>query len=180
MATFYALTEAQITALLNSSGLIAGSVYYATDSGKKYLATTNRDNTVGLADTGLIMTGKLELGFDGAVGAQGEPGPTGATGATGPQGPAGAGGVKNVVTATANYTTATSDDVILANSSSPMTISITTSGLDNKITTVKSIGTGTVTVQGVTGTIDGQASVDCSLQETSIDLLFDGANFWIQ
>jgi hypothetical protein len=52
--------------------------------------------------------------------------------------------------------------------------------LDNKITTVKSIGTGTVTVQGVTGTIDGQASVDCSLQETSIDLLFDGANFWIQ
>jgi hypothetical protein len=118
------------------------------------------------------MTGSIELGFDGARGNDGPAGPTG------PQGPAGTGSIKNIHIATANYTTAVSDDVVLANSATPITVLVTTASLGKKITTIKAIGAGVVTVQPVSGTIDGQASVTL-IKEESLDLQFDGTNFEI-
>jgi hypothetical protein len=163
MAVFHSTSQAQILALLNSQGLVAGDLYYSTDELNLYLACTNQDGSVGIALTGTIMTGAIELGFNGAVGADG---------------PAGTGSIKNIAVATANYTTAVSDDVVLANSSTPITILVTTASLDKKITTIKAIGAGVVTVQPVSGTIDGQASVTL-IKEESLDLQFDGTNFEI-
>src|SRR5580700_3968498 len=127
MAVFHSTSYAKILALLNSQGLVAGDLYYATDTLNLYLACTNQDSSVGIALTGTIMTGSIELGFDGA---RGNDGPAGPAGPTGPQGPAGTGSIKNIHIATANYTTSVSDDVVLANSATPITILITTASLD--------------------------------------------------
>ena len=176
MATvFHSTSHAQLLAMLDAGNITVGDLYYETDTQTLFIGCSNTNSQVGIAPTNMLLTGEITLGFNGAVGGDG---PAGPAGPTGPQGPAGTGSIKNISVATANYTTAVSDDVVLANSATPITILVTTASLDKKITTIKAIGAGVVTVQPVSGTIDGQASVTLISQE-SLDLQFDGTNFEI-
>lgn len=87
---------------------------------------------------------------------------------------------RQVVTKTANYTTAVLDDVVLMNSASATTVTLTTTGIvSGKLYRVKNLSTGAVTVQGATGNIDGAANVTLAAQYQSMDFVFDGTNLWI-
>jgi hypothetical protein len=44
--------------------------------------------------------------------------------------------------------------------------------------TIKNISTGTCTVQGASGTIEGSSTVTLN-PSNSFDIVFDGTNFWI-
>jgi hypothetical protein len=126
VSVFHSQPYASLIALLNSSGLIAGDLYYTTDTQILYIALTNSEGNVGIAATGAIMTGNIQLGFSGA---QGPEGPEGPTGPTGPQGPAGSGSTNNIATESGNYTTQTSDDSVFCTGTSPQTITLTTAGI---------------------------------------------------
>jgi hypothetical protein len=66
-ATFHSIPYNKIIALLNGAGLVSGDLYYANDTQTLYLALTNTDGAVGIAQTGLILTGAIQLGFNGNV-----------------------------------------------------------------------------------------------------------------
>jgi hypothetical protein len=186
MATFHSVSARQLAILVTLNQITPGDVYYNTSQNPGALMIAATDGHLVPFDN-IILNGNISgeagsqgpTGPTGPAGANGTNGTNGATGATGPQGPAGTGSVKQVVVKTANYSTSILDDVVLANSASPITILITTAGLTTKITTVTNISTGIVTVQGVTGQIDGQANV-ALLNGESLDLLWDGSNFRIQ
>jgi hypothetical protein len=189
MATFHSCSAQQLAILVTLNQIVPGDVYYNTSQNPGALMIAATDGHLVPFDN-IILNGNIsgEAGADGptgptgpqgANGTNGTNGTNGATGATGPQGPAGTGSVKQVVVKTANYSTSIADDVVLANSTTPITILITTAGLTTKITTVTNISTGIVTVQGVTGQIDGQANISLLAGE-SLDLLWDGSNFRIQ
>jgi len=176
--TFHSMKSAQILGLLNSSGLVASDLYYATDTQQLYVACTNQDSTVGIAETGMILTGDIELGFNGAVGAQGEQGEQGEQGI---QGPPGTGSLEVVGVYTSSSNVPITVTAAFANSSSAITLTIVTASLTTgQVTNVKNIGLGVCSVVGASGNIDGQsASVDL-LTDDSISLLWDGTNFWLQ
>lgn len=92
----------------------------------------------------------------------------------------GSGNILPQVTKTGNYTTAITDAVILVNSSSATVITLTAIGLVNgQLYRIKNINTGTVTITPTSGTIDNAASIALTIQYQSVDLQFDGTNFWI-
>jgi len=81
---------------------------------------------------------------------------------------------------TATYTTLITDSYVLMNSASATTVTVTTSGLlVGQNLTIKNIGTGVVTITPVSGTIDRSASMTLSIQYQSVDMVWDGSNFWI-
>ena len=77
-----------------------------------------------------------------------------------------------------NYTTATTDEVVVATAS--CTITLKTTGLPTgHVYTVTNSSSGSVTVQPASGLIEGEA--DAVLYEKdSLDLLFDGTNFIVK
>lgn len=86
----------------------------------------------------------------------------------------------NQSTATGNYTVTTADSIILADSSSNITVTIpAASQCENKRFTVKMIGTGNVTVTASSGLIDDATSQIINVQYTSICIVSDGSNYWI-
>lgn len=92
----------------------------------------------------------------------------------------GSGNILPQVTKTGNYTTAPTDAVILVNSASATAITLTAAGLVNgQLYRIKNISTGTVTITPTSGTIDNAASIALTIQYQSVDLQFDGTNFWI-
>src|ERR1700684_225748 len=157
MATvFHSTSHAELLRMLDAGNITVGDLYYETDTQTLFVGCSNTNSQVGIAPTNMLLTGDITWGASGAVGPDG---PVGPAGPQGPQGPSGTGSVKNIHVATANYTTQTSDDVVLANSATLITILISTSGLLTQITTVTNISTGIVPVRRVTGQIDGQANV---------------------
>jgi hypothetical protein len=177
VATFHSLSERAILALLNSSGLVAGDLYFSTDENNLYLACTNTDGGVGIALTGMIATGNIQLGFSGAQG------PTGATGATGPQGPKGdpgSGSENNIATESGDYTAPITIQTILCSGTGAQQITLTTTGLaSGSVYVVTVTGKGPVTVIPQTGLINGQANVQL-LANDSASFCFDGTNFSIE
>jgi Major tropism determinant N-terminal domain len=90
---------------------------------------------------------------------------------------------KAVVAKTSNYTATSTDDTILVNATSGnVTITLPTSGISTgKIYTIKKTDSSshTVTLAPSSGTIDGQSNAVTSVQYTSLDVQFDGTNYWI-
>jgi hypothetical protein len=176
-SVFYSTTHAALLRMLAANQVVPGNLYFEADTNTLFVGCTNTSSEVGVAPTNLLLTGDITLGFNGAIGADGPPGPAGPQGI---QGPAGAGSVASIHVATANYTSSIVDTAILANSATPISITITTTALTvGQVTSVTNINTGLVTVAGQTGLIDGNANV-ALLQQESIDLLWDGTNFIIQ
>jgi hypothetical protein len=86
----------------------------------------------------------------------------------------------NIVKPTGNYTTTTTDDVVLINCSTACTVTVTTSGLTAKIIQIKNIGTAAVTITPVApATVDGSTSTQLALRLQSVRLVWDGTNFWL-
>jgi paraquat-inducible protein B len=81
---------------------------------------------------------------------------------------------------TGSYGTVSTDGTILMNSASASALTLNTSGLTTGQTIrIKNINTGTVTITPSSGTIDGSASVQISIQYEAIEVVWDGSNFWI-
>ena len=92
----------------------------------------------------------------------------------------GGGGTVAPVTKTSSYVTSIANVEILMNSASATTVTLTTASLPSGwVYRVKNINTGVVTVTPASGTLDGAASQNLSLQNQSFDCLWDGTNFWI-
>ena len=85
-----------------------------------------------------------------------------------------------VTNITADYTSSTNNEVILADATSA-TITITLTTASNIKVSVKKIdsSTNTVTIQASSGNIDGQTSITLSNQYESKTLVCDGSNWWI-
>ncbi|RKZ25658.1 hypothetical protein DRQ26_05560, partial [bacterium] len=83
-----------------------------------------------------------------------------------------------VVTITSGYTVTGNEGIILANGT--FVISLPTAvGIEGKKVFIKNIGTGTITVQAVSGqTIDGNNTKDLSTQYSLISIVSDGSN-WV-
>jgi hypothetical protein len=86
----------------------------------------------------------------------------------------------NLVTKTTDYTTLISDEIILGNSASPITITLITAvGNTGLQYTIKNINTGQVTIDGnTTQTIDGQLTQGLNQYE-SLTIVSDGSNWHI-
>ncbi len=61
MARFHSMSHVKLLALLNSVGVVAGDLYYATDTHELFIACTTTEGNVGIAKTGLIMTGHISM-----------------------------------------------------------------------------------------------------------------------
>jgi len=124
-----------------------------------------------------VLASNVLVNINGLLSGTGAVGPKGDTGAQGPVGPA---YVPSVVEKTGDYTTSVDDDIVLANFSAPHTITLITSGIPaGKKYTVTVIGAAKATVVPQSGPINGES--DAVLFEgDSLDLLWDGANFFVQ
>jgi hypothetical protein len=176
-SVFYSTNHAELLRMLAANQIVAGNLYFETDTNTLFIGCSNTESQVGLAPTSMLLSGDITLGFNGAVGADGPAGPQGIQGI---QGPAGAGSIASIHVATANYVSSVGDTAILANSATAISITITTTGLTTgQITSVTNINVGLVTVVGQTGLIDGNANV-ALLQNESVNLLWTGSAFVIQ
>jgi hypothetical protein len=94
-----------------------------------------------------------------------------------------AGFSKAIVAKTTTYTAAAADDTILANASGGgFTITLHVTGIPTgKIYTIKKTDSSAniITLSPASGTIDGQSTVGISTQYQSLDVQFDGTNWWI-
>lgn len=83
-------------------------------------------------------------------------------------------------TQTANHAMAPLEGIVLANGTVQITLPDVTQAdvLIGKRYTVKNIGTGTVTVVPVAGTIDGAANFVMTVQYSSVDFVTDGTNWF--
>jgi hypothetical protein len=189
MAVFHSLPYNKIIQLLNGSGLVAGDLYFSTDSSTLYVACTNTDGAVGIAQTGLILTGNLQLGFNGNAASIAGAAVVGTPQAGDvlifdgeswiPQAESG-GQTNNVTTQSGDYSTTITDGTILCNGGAPQTITLTTTGLKSgDVYTVKVIGNSTATVQAQSGLIDGESSFTLYSKD-AVDLVFDGTNFYLE
>ncbi len=81
MAQFISLSKQNLLALVNAGQAIAGSVYFANDTGETFLAMTGVNGAVpGIAPlSSLILTGEYSLAGPPSTvpGPQGEQGPAG-------------------------------------------------------------------------------------------------------
>jgi len=82
--------------------------------------------------------------------------------------------VFNVQTKTVNYT-ASNFDCILANG----TVTITLTTEENAWIKIKNIGTGLITVNTTSGTIDGFTSHTITAQYSAFDYVCDGTNWYL-
>ncbi|MBZ5695983.1 MAG: hypothetical protein LAN36_11570 [Acidobacteriia bacterium] len=88
------------------------------------------------------------------------------------------GNVVPVAAVSATYQTTLADFLILASGS--FTVTLLTSGVPvGQTYVVKNTGSGTITVVGQTGNIDGAASISLATQYQAATLTFDGANWWV-
>jgi hypothetical protein len=91
--------------------------------------------------------------------------------------------VKNIVSKSANYSVLATDDTILANATgSAFMVTLTISGIPTgKVYTVKKTDSSAngVTLSPVSGMINGKASFVVAEQNETIDVQFDGTNYWI-
>jgi hypothetical protein len=92
--------------------------------------------------------------------------------------PSGTGAI-SVTTVTSNYTVLVTDFLIFVNSTTAVALTVPDTSYLGQTFRIKNINTGVVTIAGVTGTIDGQASVQLSLQYQSLDLEWNGTNYFI-
>lgn len=67
MAVFHSMKYAALQNLLSLGQIVAGDLYYTTDTQQLYIACTTTNNGVGIAPTNQILTGAITLGFDGTV-----------------------------------------------------------------------------------------------------------------
>jgi len=88
--------------------------------------------------------------------------------------------VNAINTQTSSYSVVPQDSAVLCNKATAMTITLISTGIPSgKTYRVKNIGVGTCTVNGVA--IDGYTSgsgVNLALYQ-SVDLIFDGTQYWI-
>ena len=86
-------------------------------------------------------------------------------------------GVMPFVSKSGNYTLKLTDYVVVFTATA--TASLPLSMPTGKVFRVKLTGTGTLTIQTISGAalIDGQASITISTQYQSVDLIFDGTNW---
>lgn len=87
-----------------------------------------------------------------------------------------------LVSKTANYTASVNDCTILVNATGgAVTVQLPFSGSSFSVWTVKKTdaSVNAVTVQGVSGTIDGAATFSLAAQNNSVTVQGDGANGWI-
>lgn len=84
------------------------------------------------------------------------------------------------ITVVASYAALSTDCVIIVNTAGTATITLPTTGVvAGQFFIVKTINTGVITVQGQTGTTDGNSSVVFHDQYTALTFSYDGTNFWI-
>lgn len=81
-------------------------------------------------------------------------------------------------TITTSQTLLLTDNFVLCNSASPLTVTLPASGT-GQLFNIKNINTGTVTITPTSGTIDGSASATMPVRYTSLELVFDGTNWWV-
>jgi len=191
MATFNSMSYAAIVKLLNSSGLVAGSLYYATDTQQLFLACTNSDAGVGIAQVGLIMTGGIQLGFSGnaatidSVPVSGTPNVGDVlqfNGTAWVPAPAPSSG-NVVVNVSGAYTTEATDDILFVNLSVPAEITLTTDGIvSGKVyrVTVFTTSAEVLVVAEGGAPIQGQTDQVQLLAGDSVDFGWDGEGFVIQ
>jgi hypothetical protein len=117
----------------------------------------------------------------GNTGPAGATGPAGPTGATGPQGPPGVGASAGFVSKSAAYTLTSADSakyVICSGGSWTLTLPTPAVGLNYQVRNDMGITgtTGTITLQPLSGTIDGLASKPLLAQQ-ECTLITDGTNW---
>lgn len=78
---------------------------------------------------------------------------------------------------TATYSANVGDTIIIANGTFTVTLPDPTK-CKNKRFVVKNSGVGTITIAGISGTIDGAANVALSVTMEAVDLVSDGNNYW--
>lgn len=82
-----------------------------------------------------------------------------------------------------SYTTAVNDCIVLMNSATAQTLTLTTTSgagiAAGKTVRVKTLNTGSCTVSGETGNIDGSSSFVISTQYAAFDFVWDGTNWWV-
>lgn len=88
-------------------------------------------------------------------------------------------GFSGPVTKTADYTATAADCIIMMNSATNHTITLPVTVSSGKLYRIKNISTGTVTVAGVSGNVDGAANTTLPTQYQAKDLHFDGTNYWV-
>jgi hypothetical protein len=86
--------------------------------------------------------------------------------------------IQPLSTKTASYSLTVNDRIILVNSAGATTMTLPVTGATGQMWTIKNINTGTCTVQGASGNIEGNASATLN-PSNSFDVVFDGTNFWI-
>lgn len=79
---------------------------------------------------------------------------------------------------TGTYNANVGDTIILASGTFTVTLP-DPAKCKNKRFSVKNIGVGTITIAGISGTIDLAANVALSVTMESVDLVSDGNNYWI-
>ena len=105
---------------------------------------------------------------------------SGGAGSGGTSGGGGGATFSAITIVTANYLAVSTDEIILVNSASPVTITLPVNSLlRGKVWRIKTINTGVVTIVGASGTIDGNSDATLALIEQSIDVACDGTNFEI-
>jgi hypothetical protein len=90
--------------------------------------------------------------------------------------------LSNIRVIVSNYTITPTDQVILVNSPSPVTIFLSAIiGQKGQVWRVKNINKGVITCQPSSGlqSVDTFAFLTLDLTRQSFDILFDGANWWI-
>ena len=189
MAVFHSMSQAAIMGLLSSQGLIANDLYYGTDSQALYIACTNTDGSVGIAETGMIMTGAISLGFNGnATSLGGAPivgvptiGQTLVFNGTSWEPQTAATTTPNIVNVSADYTTQITDDVLLVNLASAATITLTTDGLTagHTYTVTLVVGSAQASVVSQHGEdIEGESDGALLFEGDSVNLFWSGA-YWV-
>lgn len=85
-----------------------------------------------------------------------------------------------LVAKTTNYAMVPLDGLVLANGAITITLPDVSQAnvVIGKRYTVKNIGTGTVTINTVAGTIDGAATFSLTVQYSSVDFVTDGTNWF--
>ena len=182
-----------LTSVTTATGYRKLNVSYVTNGGT--LGTTASDMVVTHSSTG----SQGATGASGGAGATGATGPTGtagsagatgatgsgSTGATGPTGATGSGGSSSITVATKTgaYTITGSDDVILADATTasfnvtlPTAVGVTKAYVVKKIDS--SANTATIDTTS-SQTIDGSLTVVISVQNVSIKVVSDNANWRI-